>query len=96
MYVVESVNENPALANGELNLIFEHIIETALGNQTEASNIPALENRVQDDGTPYYTFNVHSRPKSNYTPHHEGNDVVSSDKKRDWDEDPWVITMDNF
>jgi len=89
-------NAKPSLNRGELNLMFERIVRMAPGNQTEESQLAALEGQVQGDGTPYYTVNVISRPASNSPPPDELTGVVPVNKKRDHDEDPWVITMDNF
>jgi len=89
-------NMRPALHHGEMNLMFERIVQMAPGNQSEASRIAAREGRLQDDGSPYYTVNVHSRPASNSPPPDENSGVIPVNKLQDRKEDPWVITMDNF
>merc|ERR1719491_2674454 len=89
-------NMRPALDHGGLNLMFERIVQMAPGNQTEASRIAAREGKLQDDGSPYYTVNVHSRPASNSPPPDENTGIIPVDRGQDLKEDPWVITMDNF
>jgi len=89
-------DERAALNKGELNLMFERIVQMAPGNQTEASRTASLEGKVQDDGTPYYTVNIHSRPKSSSPRPDNDTGVIPVDSNQDRDEDPWVITMDNF
>eukprot|EP00584_Thalassiosira_punctigera_P024711 CAMPEP_0172554422 /NCGR_PEP_ID=MMETSP1067-20121228/54494_1 /TAXON_ID=265564 ORGANISM="Thalassiosira punctigera, Strain Tpunct2005C2" /NCGR_SAMPLE_ID=MMETSP1067 /ASSEMBLY_ACC=CAM_ASM_000444 /LENGTH=492 /DNA_ID=CAMNT_0013342791 /DNA_START=82 /DNA_END=1560 /DNA_ORIENTATION=- len=73
----------PGLLPGELNAMFERIVATAPGNQTD-------ENFVIEDGLTNYTVHVHSRPK----PLEEGEEVIS--RERDLDQPPWVITFENF
>ena len=85
----------PGLRPGELNLMFERIVETAPGNQTEASQVAAKEKKVQDDGTPFYTVTVHSRPESPAAIADESG-VIPVDMKQDRREDPFVVTFDNF
>ena len=85
----------PGLKPGELNLMFERIVNTAPGNQTEETQIFAKEKKVQDDGTPFYTVQVHSRPESPAEVADE-NGVIAIDAKKDREEAPWVITFDNF
>lgn len=88
-------NAVPALRPGELNHMFERIVATAPGNQTETSQKAAHERRLNDDGTPIYTVTVHSRPSTKI----EWSELLTEfpfDSKRDLEEDPWVITLDNF
>ena len=54
----------PSLKPGTLNLMFERIVNTAPGNQTEETQLAAKEKKIQENGTPFYTVNVHSRPES--------------------------------
>jgi prolyl 4-hydroxylase len=85
----------PGLTPGDLNLVFENIVKVAPGNATEEGRKAAGEGLVQDDGTPYYTVNIHSLPQSKAAqPNSEG--LVAVDKERDLSEDPWVLTFDNF
>lgn len=85
----------PGLKPGELNLMFERIVETAPGNVSDATQLAAQEGGVQEDGTPIYTVTVHSRPESP-SPKADENGVVPIDAKKDAEESPWVITFDNF
>lgn len=73
----------PALLPGELNMMFERIVATAPGNQTD-------ENFVIPEGLTNYTVHVHSRPK----PLEEGEERIS--KKRDLEQPPWIITFENL
>lgn len=77
----------PALKEGDLNQIFERIVETAPGNRT---TLTAKERRelVKLEMTEY-TVTVHSRP--NAVTNANANSI-SRDKKLD----PWVIALDNF
>ena len=85
----------PALTAGDLNLFFEKIVDLAPGNRTEQGRKASEEGLVQEDGTPYYTANILSQPKSKATqPNSKGS--IAVDKDRDLNEDPWVITLDNF
>lgn len=74
----------PGLLPGELNAMFQRIVDTAPGNQTG-------EDYVIAEGMTNYTVHVHSRP----SPFGEGEEPVIS-KERDLDEDPWIITFENF
>lgn len=90
-----SADALPGLVPGELNLMFERIVATAPGNQTEESQLAAKERKVQEDGTPVYTVTVHSRPESPAkVPGKDGK--IPVDMKADKIESPWVITLDNF
>eukprot|EP00536_Pseudo-nitzschia_multiseries_P018229 jgi/Psemu1/228196/e_gw1.2278.9.1 len=75
----------PALKNGDLNKMFERIVDTAPGNRTlteeDRKELANLE-------IPEYSVTVHSRPSNE--PATEVN--IKSDKKLP----PWVITLDNF
>lgn len=75
----------PALKEGELNKLFERIVETAPGNRTltvkDRQNLAKLE-------MPEYSITVHSRPSDG--PATEIN--IESDKNLL----PWVITFDNL
>lgn len=73
----------PGLLPGGLNAMFERILETAPGNQTED------DFQIQE-GMTNYTVHVHSRPG----PYENGEDVIS--KLRDDVQPPWLITFDNF
>ena len=81
----------PALKPNDLNLMFERIVETAPGNQTEATQALAQQKAVQEDGMPYYTVHIQSSPKIQSKD--EGYQVsLDFDKSQD----PWVITFENF
>jgi prolyl 4-hydroxylase len=85
----------PSLKPGTLNLMFERIVNTAPGNQTEETQLAAKEKKIQENGTPFYTVNVHSRPESTAAvPDDDG--VIPVDAAKDRSEAPWVITFDNF
>jgi prolyl 4-hydroxylase len=74
----------PALKPGQLNEMFERIVETAPGNRSLTDD----ERRdLQLQGTPEYTVHVHSRPTTS-------GDEIS--RKIDMSSPPWVITLDNF
>jgi len=88
-------NAAPGLEFGEMNLMFERIVETAPGNVSDATQLAAQEGRIQEDGTPIYTVTVHSRPESP-SPKPDENGVIPTDSQRDRKEAPWVITFDNF
>jgi prolyl 4-hydroxylase len=75
--------------------MFERIVNTAPGNQTEETQLLAAEKKVQDNGTPFYTVTVHSRPESPAAVPNE-NGVIALDPAKDRLEKPWVITFDNF
>ena len=75
--------------------MFERIVANAPGNATEATQLLAEAGEVQPDGTPYYTVTVQSQPASP-SPQPDENGVIPTNKQKDFDEDPWVITFDNF
>jgi len=85
----------PGLRPGELNLMFERIVETAPGNASDTTQFAAANGEIQDDGMPIYTVTVHSRPKSP-SPKPDDNGVIPINRKLDGEESPWVITFDNF
>lgn len=85
----------PGLKPGGLNLMFETIIENAPGNATDATQLAAAEKKVQDNGTPFYTVTVHSRPES-ASPKPDVNGIIPTNQAKDRKEAPWVITFDNF
>ncbi len=86
----------PALLPGGMNVMFQNIVDNAPGNQTDETQLLAREKKVQANGTPYYTVNVLSRPKSPTATADEDTGVIPSDSDRDRTEDPWVVTFDNF
>lgn len=67
----------PGLLPGELNAMFERIVATAPGNQTD-------EGFAIEDGMSNYTVHVHSRPE----PLGEGEEAIG--RKRDLEQPPWV------
>jgi len=73
----------PGLLPGELNAMFERIVKTAPGNQTD-------ENFVIEDGLTNYTVYIHSQP----APLEEGEEAIS--RARDTSQPPWIITFENF
>jgi len=75
----------PGIKPGDLNKLFERIVETAPGNRTLTD-----EDRRQlaKSEMTEYSVTVHSRPSDD--PVTEVN--IASDKKNP----PWVITFDNF
>lgn len=73
----------PGLLPGGLNAMFERIVATAPGNQTD-------ENYVLGEGMTNYTVHVHSRP----APLKAGD--VAIDRERDLEQPPWIITFENF
>jgi prolyl 4-hydroxylase len=75
----------PSLLPGELNAMFERIVNTAPGNRTDDPNY------VLEEGMTNYTVTVHSRPRS-FGPDEE----VVIGPERDLEEPPWVITFENF
>jgi prolyl 4-hydroxylase len=97
-------DEKPALLPGQLNKMFERIIANAPGNQTDETQLFAKEKKVQEDGTPYYTVHVHSRPESvgdmdqTMTVQDGAFSTKVSEASRDQDlkEKPWVVTFENF
>ncbi|KAL3780752.1 hypothetical protein ACHAW5_006422 [Stephanodiscus triporus] len=74
----------PGLFPGELNAMFERIVSTAPGNQSDP-------NLVVEEGMTNYTVTVHSRPKAFGV----GEERVIS-RIRDMEQPPWVITFENF
>ena len=74
----------PGLLPGELNAMFERIVRTAPGNQTD-------QNFAIDEGMTNYTVTVHSRPM----PLDDDEEPIIS-KERDLEQPPWVITFENF
>ncbi|KAL9179342.1 hypothetical protein ACHAXT_008632 [Thalassiosira profunda] len=73
----------PGLLPGELNAMFERIVDTAPGNQTGEVEIA--------DGMTNYTVQVISRP----APFAKDEGPIIS-RERDLEEPPWVVTFDNF
>ncbi|KAL7552255.1 hypothetical protein ACHAWF_015490 [Thalassiosira exigua] len=74
----------PALLPGELNAMFERIVRTAPGNQTDTD-------AEIEEGLTNYTVHIHSRPAPFET---DGEPVIS--KERDLEQPPWIITFENF
>lgn len=74
----------PGLVSGGLNAMFERILDTAPGNQTdgEVEIEPGMTN---------YSVVVHSRPE----PRKEGEEPSIS-RTLDLEQDPWIITFENF
>lgn len=70
----------PGLRPGELNAMFERIVATAPGNNTDIE-IPV--------GMTNYSVVIHSRP----TPV-DGEPII--DEKLDLEQPPWLITFNNF
>mmetsp|Transcript_17992 Transcript_17992/g.26087 ORF Transcript_17992/g.26087 Transcript_17992/m.26087 type:complete len:494 (+) Transcript_17992:38-1519(+) len=79
----------PALLPGDLNLMFERIVAMAPGNRTGDAEKEAPGD-LDGDAMPNYTVTIHSQPTSLM----EGNRIV--DIERDMEEDPWIITLDDF
>ena len=75
----------PALKPGDLNRMFERIVETAPGNRTLTDE---ERRQLQLTQMPEYSVTVHSRPSDD--PVSEVN--VSLDRNSP----PWVITLDGF
>ena len=75
--------------------MFERIVENAPGNVSDATQLAAARGEIQENGTPVYTVTVHSRPATP-SPKQDENGVIAIDDKRDLEEDPWVLTFDNF
>ena len=75
----------PALKPGDLNSMFQRIIETAPGNRTLTD-----EDRRQlaEAEIPEYTVTVHSRPSDRA--------LTEIDIHQDQKLSPWLITFDNF
>lgn len=75
----------PALKPGDLNEMFERIVETAPGNRTLTAD---ERQQLTTSGMTEYSVTVHSRPSDD--PVTEAN--IDLDKNLP----PWVITFDNF
>lgn len=78
-------NAIPALLPGDMNKMFEKIVETAPGNRT--LNDAELKKLTENNMT-QYTVTVHSRPSD------EPSGEVSVDVDKSLP--PWVITFDDF
>jgi prolyl 4-hydroxylase len=75
----------PGLKPGDLNKMFERIVETAPGNRTLTDD---ERQQLAASGMTEYTVTIHSRPSDDPVA-----DVsIETDKKLP----PWVITFDNF
>ena len=85
----------PALRPGELNHMFERIVETAPGNQNDESRLASQQRKLDENGMPIYTVTVHSRPETK-TIWSDTLTEFPANRERDLKEDPWVITFDNF
>lgn len=72
----------PGFLPGEMNSMFERIVRTAPGNQTEGSVEIA-------EGMTNYSVHVHSRPEP-----YEGEPIISTE--HDMRNDPWVITVSSL
>jgi prolyl 4-hydroxylase len=70
----------PGLLPGDLNAMFERIVATAPGNNTDIEMAPGMTN---------YSVVIHSRPAPV-----EGEAVI--DPKLDLEQPPWIITFNNF
>lgn len=75
----------PALKPGDLNEMFQRIVETAPGNRTLTAD---ERQQLATSGMTEFSVTVHSRPSDD--PVVEAN--IDLDKKLP----PWVITFDNF
>ena len=75
----------PALKPGDLNSMFQNIVETAPGNKTLTD-----EDRRQlaMSEMPEYSVTVHSRPSDH--------PLTEIDINQDRELPPWIITLDNF
>ncbi len=74
----------PGLLPGELNAMFQRIVDTAPGNQTDGNyKIP--------EGMTNYSVQIHSRPE----PLGEGEEPIIS-REQDLEQPVWIITFDNF
>lgn len=74
----------PALRPGDLNKMFERIVETAPGNRTLSIDEKA---ELEKLNMPHYTVTVHSRPSPG------SEDVgIAFDKSMP----PWLVTFDNI
>ncbi|KAL7460273.1 hypothetical protein ACHAXS_000736 [Conticribra weissflogii] len=72
----------PGFLPGELNAMFERIVETAPGNQT-------VGNAKTQEGMTNYTVHILSRPGP-----YEGLPIIS--EEYDKEQPPWIITFENF
>jgi len=75
----------PGLKPGDLNRMFERIVETAPGNRTLTDE---ERRQLRLTETPEYSVTVHSRPSDDP----ETEVSISLDRTRP----PWVITFDDF
>lgn len=75
----------PALNPGDLNKMFQRIVETAPGNRTLSDD---ERRELQEEGTPEYIVHVYSRPEATSW------DKISKDE--DKANPPWVVVLDNF
>ncbi|KAG7344014.1 procollagen-proline dioxygenase [Nitzschia inconspicua] len=75
----------PGIKPGDLNKMFEKIVETAPGNRTLTAE---ERQQLAELGMTEYTVTVHSRPQDG--------PVTVVDIKTDKELPPWVITFDNF
>lgn len=73
----------PALGPGGLNAMFERIVTTAPGNNTDITVEAGMTN---------YSVVIHSRP----APVVDGEEVTSPSRDRDLEQPPWLITFHNF
>ncbi len=73
--------------------MYERIVETAPGNASDTTQLLAQERKVQDDGTPYYTVTVHSRPASD-SPKPDENGVIPTNEQKDQGKKSCVITLE--
>jgi prolyl 4-hydroxylase len=78
----------PALKPGDLNKMFERIVETAPGNRTLTED---ERKQLAADETTEYSVVVHSRPTDGLS---LVKDMISLSKDKGLP--PWVITFDNF
>jgi Uncharacterized iron-regulated protein len=85
-----SKDEAPALLPGQLHEMFERIVGTAPGNKTDETMMFAKERRVQENGMPFYTVMVHSKPQS------ARKLETNTEEMPDLNDAPWVITFENF
>ena len=76
-------NVRPGLLPGELNAMFERIVNTAPGNRTD--------HLVIDEGMTNYTVYVHSRPG----PLNDNEEPIVS-VNSDLEQPPWIISFENF
>jgi len=78
----------PGLRPGALNKMFERIVATAPGNNTEDKWTDEVRKNVKENQTPLYTVHVHSRPSDE--------PATEVDPVMDKSLPPWVITFENF